>query len=71
MPIYLLFRQDLTVVALWALAIFVFLYKPYFDSLRLYQLNEISLSEHKRWAIPFSQSYWYPITHFKKLYFNL
>ena len=52
-----------------SLCVYAFLYRPFVDSLRLYRLGEISRDEFKKWFIPFGRSWWYAITHFKKLYY--
>lgn len=55
-------------LALCLLAIYLFAYRSFLDSKRLYELGEISEDEYLKWWVPLYKSWWYPITHFKKLY---
>ena len=65
---YLLFIYFDQVAGLLFLALYVFMYRSFIDSKRLYDLGKITKSEYKKWMIPFYKSYWYPVTHFKELY---
>lgn len=60
------FGNDLGIILL---LLYVFIYRSYLDSKRLYDIGEISVAEHRKWWIPFYKSWWYPFTNFKKLYF--
>lgn len=53
-----------------SLLLYVFIYRPYIDSLRLYQLGLINKEDQKKWFIPLHKAYWYPVTHFRSLYFK-
>ncbi|MBO6535701.1 MAG: hypothetical protein JJ966_05720 [Balneolaceae bacterium] len=71
LPLVLLYFLGVYVsstLALCLLAIYTFVYRSFLDSKRLYELGEISDDEFFKWWIPFYKSWWYPITHFKKLY---
>ena len=50
------------------LIFYVFIYRSYLDSKRLFDLGEITLEEYRKWWIPFYKSWWYPFKYFKKLY---
>ncbi|MBO6794012.1 MAG: hypothetical protein JJ895_08880 [Balneolaceae bacterium] len=56
------------VFGLCLLGLYLFVYRSFLDSKRLYNLGEISEVEFRKWWVPFYKSWWYPITHFRKLY---
>lgn len=58
------------VIGLLFLGIYICVYRPFIDSKRLYELGEINRTEYNKWMIPFYKSYWFTITHFKKLYLS-
>ncbi len=67
---YLIFINYGNMIGLIFLGAYSLIYRPFIDSKRLFDLGEITRSDFNKWMIPFYKSYWFTITHFKKLYLS-
>lgn len=56
-------------LAISFLLFYLFLYRPFIDSSRLFEIGEITEDEFQNWLIPFAKPFWYPVTHFRALFF--
>jgi|GEM_PF-1472418 len=65
---YYVFEYSGETVGFLFFGFYIAIYRPFVDSFRLFELGEITEDEMQRWVVPFSRSYWYPITHFRALF---
>lgn len=65
---YFVFEFSSEFLAAAFLLFYICIYRPFIDSLRLYELGEISYEEFQDWLIPFAKPFWYPVTHFRMLF---
>ena len=66
---YFLFEFSSELLGGLFLLFYICFYRPFIDSSRLFEIGEITEDEFQSWLIPFAKPFWYPVTHFRALFF--